>query len=86
MLKHIILEQFVMGHYLYLEQSCCSSTRKGASRGALGIWLGCLLDASLRRILGHVLPGRSPEADSGYAGGIMFLRCLGDALVSPWTS
>lgn len=42
------------------ESSRCSSTSRGIRWCGLGIWLWCLLDASLVRYSGHVPPGGGP--------------------------
>jgi len=39
----------------------------------MGIWVGCLLDASLVRCSGHVPLGRDPGEDPGHVGETMSL-------------
>ena len=49
----------------------CSFVSKGASWGGLGIWLGCLLGASLWRFSRHKHLGGDPAAE--VSGGITYL-------------
>lgn len=52
-------------------------TQASVSREArwcgLGIWLGCLPDASLMRCSGHIPTRRGPREDQGHAGGTVSL-------------
>ncbi len=54
-----------------LRRICCFEF-KGASWGGSGIWLGCLLDAFLWRLSGHVQVGGNPGADLRQTGLITY--------------
>lgn len=59
---------------------------RGASWSCLGIWSGCLQEASLGKCFRHVHQRGDLEANPEHAGGIIFLRWSGNASGFPWHS